>query len=244
MAGQYGLISMGLTYAVAIILPIIVTFFLAFSILEDSGYLPRLAVVFNRLFRMIGLNGKAVLPLILGFGCDTMATLTTRILATRKERLIAILLLALGIPCSAQLGVILGLLAGLSWKATLIWVAVVAGTILMVGFISSRLLPGDGSDFILEIPPLRMPSPSNIGLKTLSRVEWYLKEAVPIFLVGTLILFAADRTGALLAAQTFLEPVVVGVLDLPREATEAFIIGFLRRDFGAAGLQDRYWSAL
>ncbi len=234
--GTYGLITMGLTYAIAIILPIIVTFFLAFSVLEDSGYLPRLAIMVNRVFRLIGLNGKAVLPMVLGLGCDTMATLTTRILDSRKERLIAILLLALGIPCSAQLGVILGMLAGLSWTATVVWIGTVAGVLLLVGWLASKLIPGGHSDFILEVPPLRMPGFGNILSKTLARVEWYLKEAVPLFLLGTALLFVADRTGALSALEAAVDPLVAGVLGLPSAASEAFIIGFLRRDFGSAGL--------
>ena len=112
--GSFGLISMGLTYAIAIVLPVVGAFFLAFGFLEDSGYLPRLAILVNQAFRLMGLNGKAVLPMVLGLGCDTMATMTTRILNSPKERLIATLLLALGIPCSAQLGVMLGIFAGLS----------------------------------------------------------------------------------------------------------------------------------
>ena len=113
MVGRYGLVSMGLSYAVAIVLPIVATFFVAFSILEDSGYLPRLAVMVNQIFKRMGLNGKAVLPMVLGLGCDTMATMTARIMETRKERVIVTLLLALAVPCSAQLAVILAMTAGL-----------------------------------------------------------------------------------------------------------------------------------
>jgi ferrous iron transport protein B len=234
--GPYGLISMGLTYAVAIILPVVVTFFLAFGALEDSGYLPRLAVIVNRIFRAMGLNGKAVLPMVLGLGCDTMATLTTRILETRKERVIVTLLLALAVPCSAQLGVIVGLLAGLSWVVTVLWVGLVLGILVGVGWLSAKLLPGQASDFILELPPLRWPRPGNLLAKTLGRVEWYVKEAVPLFLVGTLVLFVADRLNLLSAAERIGEPVVVTLLDLPPEAAAIFLMGFLRRDFGAAGL--------
>ena len=111
LVGEYGVVTMGLSYGLAIVLPIVLTFFTAFALLEDSGYLPRLAVMSDRVFRLMGLNGKAVLPMVLGLGCDTMATLTTRILPTKKERLLATLLLALGVPCSAQLGVILAMLA-------------------------------------------------------------------------------------------------------------------------------------
>ena len=113
LVGEYGIFTMALTYALAIVFPIVGTFFIAFGILEDSGYMPRLAVMLNRAFRFMGLNGKAVLPMILGLGCDTMATMTARILDSQKERLIVILLLALAVPCSAQLGVILGMFGGL-----------------------------------------------------------------------------------------------------------------------------------
>ncbi len=236
IVGPYGLMTMGVTYAIAIVLPIVTTFFFAFSILEDSGYLPRLAIMLNRIFRVIGLNGKAVLPMVLGLGCDTMATLTTRILETRKERTIVIMLLALGVPCSAQLGVILGMLAGLSWKAALVWTGVVAGVIVLVGWLSSIIIPGDSSDFIMEIPPIRVPALANIATKTMARIEWYLKEAVPLFLLGTLILFVADRVHLLTMLEHALSPLITGVLDLPGRATEAFVIGFLRRDFGSAGL--------
>jgi len=236
LVGEYGLLTMALSYAFAIILPIVGTFFVAFALLEDSGYLPRLAVVINRPFRIMGLNGKAVLPMVLGLGCDTMATLTTRILETKKERLIVTLLLALGIPCSAQLGVILGMLGSLSGKALVIWGVTVVGVLLIVGYLSSKVLPGKGSDFILELPPLRVPVLSNVFKKTLARIEWYLREAVPLFFLGTFILFVGHRTGLLQLIEAVASPVVSGLLNLPGKTTEAFLVGFLRRDYGAAGL--------
>ncbi|HVN31290.1 MAG TPA: ferrous iron transporter B, partial [Thermoanaerobaculaceae bacterium] len=165
VVGPYGLVTMGLTYAIAIVLPVVGTFFIFFGVLEDSGYLPRLAVMVNRVFRGMGLNGKAVLPMILGLGCDTMATLTTRILPSKKERVLVTLLLALGVPCSAQLGVILAMLGSMAPAGTLIWSGVVAGTLFGVGWAAARLIPGRGSDFLLEVPPLRVPSLSNILIK-------------------------------------------------------------------------------
>ncbi len=120
--GPYGIITMALTYAIAIVLPIVGCFFLVFGLMEDSGYLPRLAVMTNQIFKKMGLNGKAVLPMVLGLGCDTMATMTTRILETEKDRTIVTLLLALGVPCSAQLGVILGtFLLSISSSGFLSW---------------------------------------------------------------------------------------------------------------------------
>jgi len=236
LVGPYGVVTMALTYSLALILPIVGTFFIAFGLLEDSGYLPRLAVMVNRLFKVMGLNGKAVLPMVLGLGCDTMATLTTRVLETPKERLIVILLLALGVPCSAQLAVVLGLLSGLSPLAVVIWAGTVLAVIVAVGRLAAVLLPGRGSDFVLELPPLRIPRPGNILVKTLARIEWYLKEAVPLFVLGTLILFVADRLRLLGGLERVAAPVLQGLLGLPRETAAAFVIGFLRRDFGAAGL--------
>ncbi|OGC07208.1 ferrous iron transport protein B [candidate division WOR-1 bacterium RIFCSPLOWO2_02_FULL_46_20] len=236
LVGDYGIITMALTYAFAIVLPIITAFFIFFSLLEDSGYLPRLAILLNRAFRIIGLSGKAVIPLVLGLGCDTMATMTTRTLETKRERIIATLLLALAIPCSAQLGVILGMIGGLSTKATTIWAGVVIGVLLLVGFIAAKILPGESSDFILEIPPLRVPKISNILVKTLARLEWYLREAVPLFILGTMILFFLDKFQLLVILENLASPIVVNFLGLPAKATQAFLIGFLRRDYGAAGL--------
>jgi ferrous iron transport protein B len=234
--GQYGIFTMALTYAIGIILPITTTFFIAFGILEDSGYLPRIAVLSNRVFRLIGLNGKAVLPMVLGLGCGTMATMTTRILETKRERIIATFLIALTIPCSAQLGVIFGMLSTLSVRVALWWAGCLVFVLIFSGYLASRIVPGEKPDFFMEIPPLRLPKMGNIFLKTLSRVEWYLKEAVPLFLAGTFILFLLDKIRILDRIEHTASPLVVTFLGLPAKATEAFLMGFLRRDYGAAGM--------
>ncbi len=236
LIGPYGIFTMAFTYAIAIVLPIVGCFFLIFGLMEDSGYLPRLAVMTNTIFKKMGLNGKAVLPMVLGLGCDTMATMTTRILDTEKDRIIVTLLLALGVPCSAQLGVILGMFSELPAYYLLVWLFLVGGIIVLVGYLSAKVLPGEGSDFILELPPLRLPQWSNIVVKTLARIEWYLKEAVPLFILGTLVLFVLHQTGALTLLERVSTPLIVHLLGLPAKATEAFIVGFLRRDYGAAGL--------
>jgi ferrous iron transport protein B len=236
LVGPYGVISMAFSYAFALILPIVATFFIAFGLLEDSGYLPRLSVLLDRVFRLMGLNGRAVLPMILGLGCDTMATMTARILDTKKERIIVTLLLALTVPCSAQLAVILGMAAGLSLKVFVVWVSVLVGTTLVTGWAASKILPGARSSFLMEIPPIRRPLFRNIWLKMRVRLTWYLKEVVPLFVYGTLGLFFLDRWGWLTVLERVSAPVVQRWLGLPAQATEAFIIGFLRRDYGAAGL--------
>ncbi len=236
LVGTYGVLTMALTYALAIVFPIVTAFFLYFGLLEDSGYLPRLSVMLDRMFRSFGLNGKAVLPMVLGLGCGTMAVLSSRILETRKERLLVVLLLSLTIPCSAQLGVILGLLGGLSWQASVLWFLSIAGSLFLVGFVADAVVPGARSPFIMEIPPLRRPSLGNIALKVKMRLVWYLKEAVPLFILATAILFTADKLHFITAIENTVRPVVVHFLGLPVEVTQSFIMGFLRRDYGAAGL--------
>jgi len=236
LVGEYGLITMGLTYAIAIVLPVVATFFLMFGFLEDSGYIPRLAIFCDRIFRVMGLNGKAVLPMVLGLGCDTMATMTTRILGTPKERLIAILLLALGIPCSAQLATILGILGGVSLAALTTLFVVVLGQMFLVGWLAARVLKGERSEFIMELPPIRWPRLGNLLTKTRLRVWWYLGEAVPLFLFGTALLFVLDRLGALVWISRAGEPLVTRLLGLPAATAQILVMGFLRRDYGAAGL--------
>jgi ferrous iron transport protein B len=146
------------------------------------------------------------------------------------------LLLALAIPCSAQLGVVVGMLAGISLSATLIWSGVVLLVMLAIGWLAAQLMPGERTSLLVEMPPLRWPMFSNVIIKTLARLEWYLKEVIPLFLLGTALLFALDQTGLLDRIIRITQPLVAGWLGLPPETSAAFLVGFLRRDFGATGL--------
>ncbi len=242
IAGEYGLWTLGVRYAVALVLPIVGAFFLVFSLLEDTGYFPRLALLVDRLFKRIGLSGRAVIPIVLGFGCDTMATLVTRTLETRRERIIATMLLALAIPCSAQLGVILGLLS-VAPNALAVWTVVLLLIFIFIGFLAAKLLPGENPVFYMEIPPLRLPQLRNVAVKTLTRMQSYFIEILPLFLVASVILWAGKMTGTLETVVNLLSP-AVRAIGLPVEATTAFVFGFFRRDFGAAGLYDLQSSGL
>ncbi len=240
--GEYGIITLGLSYAFAIILPIVGTFFIAFSIIEDSGYLTRLAMLIDRVFKIIGLSGRAVIPMVLGFGCDTMATIVTRTQETRRERVITTLLLALAIPCSAQLGVIFAILSS-NGLALLIWVLVIALVFLLVGYLASKVIPGEKASFYMELPPLRLPKLSNVLVKTYTRLQWYFVEVLPLFILASIMLWAGKLTGVFDLVLSGLEP-VVEFIGLPPEAAIAFLYGFFRRDFGAAGLYDLHSSGV
>ncbi|MBI2094719.1 MAG: ferrous iron transporter B [Candidatus Omnitrophica bacterium] len=234
--GEYGVLTLGLRYAVSLILPIVTFFFLVFSVIEDTGYLPRLAMLLDRIFKRIGLSGRAVIPMVLGFGCATMATLVTRTLPTRRERLIATLLLSLAVPCSAQLGVILAILAGRP-KAMMVWAGVVGFVFLAVGSLAARILPGQKPSFYMELPPLRLPQLGNVLIKTYSRVRWYFLEVLPLFLLVSVLIWAGQLTGLFDRVIGALRAPVAWI-GLPSEAAKVFLFGFFRRDYGAAGLYD------
>ena len=242
MVGEYGILTLGLRYAVALILPIVTFFFLVFSVIEDTGYLPRLAMLIDRTFKKIGLSGRAVIPMVLGFGCATMATLVTRTLPTKRERLIATMLLALAVPCSAQLGVILALLGGHP-KAMVLWAGIIMMVFLFIGFLTAKLLPGERPSFYIEIPPLRLPHLGNILTKTYTRVKWYFWEILPLFLLASVLIWLGKLT-RLFDFLIFLFTKPVTMIGLPEEAAQVFLFGFFRRDYGAAGLYDLHKDGL
>ena len=242
MVGEYGILTLGLRYAVALILPIVTFFFLFFSVIEDTGYLPRLAMLIDRTFKKIGLSGRAVIPMVLGFGCATMATLVTRTLPTKRERLIATMLLALAVPCSAQLGVILALLGGHP-KAMVLWAGIIMMVFLFIGFLTAKLLPGERPSFYIEIPPLRLPHLGNILTKTYTRVKWYFWEILPLFLLASVLIWLGKLT-RLFDFLIFLFTKPVTMIGLPEEAAQVFLFGFFRRDYGAAGLYDLHKDGL
>jgi ferrous iron transport protein B len=238
--GEYGIITLGVRYAVAIVLPVVGTFFLFFSLLEDSGYFPRLALLIDRVFKRIGLNGRAVLPLVLGFGCDTMATMVTRILETRRERIIATMLLALAIPCSAQLGLFAGLLSSKSLTLLLAWAGVTLFEFLLVGTLAARLMPGQRPSFFMEVPPLRCPQLGNVLTKTYTRMQWYLREVFPLFVLASVLIWLGRITHVFELVIAGLTPLaqVLGFGEHSPRIAEVFLFGFFRRDYSAAHLFD------
>jgi len=242
LARDYGIITLGLRYAVAIILPIVGTFFFMFAIIEDSGYLPRLAMLVDRVFKKIGLSGRAVIPMTLGFGCDTMATMVSRTLETKRERIITTFLLSLAIPCSAQLGVILALLSG-NPIALLIWSGFMLVIFLLIGFLTAKLMPGDGPSFYMELPPLRMPKVSNVIVKTYTRIQWYFIEILPLFIIASILIWFGNLTGLFDWLINLIKP-IMNLIGLPDQAAQSFLFGFFRRDYGAAGLYDLHKSGL
>jgi ferrous iron transport protein B len=235
LAGEFGVLTMTPTYLLGVILPLVTGFYVLLSLLEDSGYLPRIAALADRALTSVGLNGRAVIPLILGLGCVTMGTLTTRILGNRRERFIATALMAIALPCSAQIAVIAALMTRVAWYYSLAYFGVLFGIFGLLGTVLQRLTPGQSTDLLIDLPPLRLPRIGNVVRKSALKVWGFMKEVSVFFLVGAVFISVLDVTGALRWIQSVATPLTVGWLHLPASAATAFVMGFVRRDFGAAG---------
>lgn len=234
--GEFGILTMAPIYLFGLLLPLVAGFYFILSFMEDSGYLPRIAALVDRLLTGIGLNGRAIIPMILGFGCVTMATISTRLLGSKRERFIATMLLGLAIPCSAQLGVIIGLIAPLGGKITLLYSMTILIVFVLTGTLLNKIMPGESTDLLIDLPPLRMPIFMNVIRKTYIKSKMFILEAGPLFVLGAVIVTILQYTGALDAISNTVAPITVGFLKLPQETAQTFIMGIIRRDFGAAGL--------
>jgi ferrous iron transport protein B len=241
ICGEYGLITLTVTYLLGLLFPLVLGFYLGLSLLEDSGYLPRLAVLVDRLMNKIGLNGRAIIPLILGLGCVTMATITTRLLSTKREKIIATALLGIAIPCSAQLGVVSGTLAKVGgFAAWTVYGTVVSLILALTGLLLNMVLPGKSGGLIIDLPPMRMPRADNVLKKTWSKSVNFLQDATPMFFLAGFVVTIAQMVGLLDAFIRVLQPITVSWLHLPNDPRIAttFILGIVRRDFASFGLTE------
>ncbi|MDF2545251.1 MAG: feoB [Anaerosolibacter sp.] len=238
LIGEFGILTMAPIYLLGLLLPLVVGFYFILSIMEDSGYLPRIAALVDRLLTGLGLNGRAIIPMILGFGCVTMATITTRLLGSKRERFIATMLLGLAIPCSAQLGVIVGLIAPLGGKIVLLYASTIFVVFVLTGTALNKIMPGESTDLLIDLPPLRIPVATNVLRKTYIKSKMFIMEAGPLFVLGAVVVTMLQYSGTLESIMDTFAPVTEGFLKLPKETAQTFIMGIIRRDFGAAGLND------
>jgi len=227
---SFGILTTGLYVPLAAVLPYITAFYLVLSILEDTGYLPRLAVLVDNLMHRIGLHGFGVIPMFLSAGCNVPGALATRLMETRRERFLAMTLMAVSIPCMAQTAMIMGLVGSEGVRGLLI----VFGTLFLVGLsiglIMNRFLKGRAPELFMEIPPYRFPYWRSLLKKLWMRIIWFLKEAVPWVLAGVFILNILYTSGIISFMGNLMRPVITGVFGLPPDAAGALIIGFLRKD--------------
>jgi len=227
---SFGLLTTGLYVPFAMVLPYIISFYLLLGLLEDVGYLPRLAVLMDTIMHRLGLHGYAIIPTMLGLGCNVPAILATRILESKRERFIAATLISIAIPCAALQAMIFGLVGQHGGQ----YVAIVYGTLFVVwiilGIILNRVVRGFSPELLIEMPPYRLPPWRTVLQKLWFRVYGFLVEAIPIILGAVLVINILYILGIFSAIANFTAPVVTGLLGLPREAVTALVIGFLRKD--------------
>ena len=225
-----GLLTTGLFVPFAMVLPYIFAFYLVLSFLEDSGYLPRLGVLMDNFMHRLGLHGLSIIPMMLGLGCNVPGALATRVLETRRERFIAATIMAIAIPCMAQIAMIFGLVGKYGVRGLLPVFGTLFVVWMLLGIIMDRLLPGESPEIFTEIPPYRIPYAKALLKKLWMRTYGFLKEAVPYVLLGVFIVNILYALHIIEFIGRFLSPVVRGLLGLPNEAVAALIIGFLRKD--------------
>ncbi|MCP4256443.1 MAG: ferrous iron transport protein B [Planctomycetes bacterium] len=236
LIGDYGVLSLGLANAFLTILPILTVFFLAFNILEDIGYIPNLCVLTKRIFDKVGLTGSAIMSIVLAFGCKTMATLTTKSIRSKKRKFIAVYLIAFAIPCAAQMALNMSILGRIGLRAFIIVFSVLASVWIGVGLILNNVIKDDEkSSFLQELPAIRLPNPKAVIVKTYYRLWWFIKEAVPVFIIAAVVLFFIDKIGLLDATKNLLKPIVSDLLGLPLQMVDALILSMARHE-AAAGL--------
>jgi ferrous iron transport protein B len=227
---SFGLLSTGLFIPIAAVLPYIISFYFVLSLLEDTGYLPRLAVLVDRLMHQIGIHGMGIVPMFLAFGCNVPGVLATRIMETRRERLIAATVMSIAVPCMAQIAMIFGLLGKYGFRGIapvfmtlfLVWI--------IIGKIMARFVSGESPEIFTEIPPYRVPHFQVLFKKVWLRVGWFIKEALPFVLIGVLIVNLFYIFGFINFMSRIFGRLLTNILGIPAEAIAALFIGFLRKD--------------
>ena len=234
---DFGILPTGVFLALGLVMPVLFCFYLVFGILESSGYLPRLSILLDKVFRKMGLNGKGVIPLVMGFSCVTMAILTTRLLDTKKEKNIATFLLLLGMPCAPLIAVMLVILDKMPFSATLTVFGIIFVQTFIAGFVANKIIPGQGSPLIFEIPPMRLPKPMQVIKSAMQKTYFFIKEAVPVFVFASLFVFLFERIGGLEITENLLRPLTNNLMGLPEKSAQVFIKTIIRRESGATELE-------
>ncbi|HNX82444.1 MAG TPA: ferrous iron transporter B [Candidatus Omnitrophota bacterium] len=227
---SFGLLTTGLYVPIAMVLPYIFSFYLILGFLEDLGYLPRLAVLADNFMHHLGLHGYAIIPFILGLGCKVPGILATRLLEERREKFIATTLMAVGIPCMAQIAMIVGLVGQRGGKFVAIIFFVLFLLLIIKGLALNRVLKGASPEILVEIPPYRMPQIQAVIKKLWMRLSGFLKEALPLVLLGVLFVNILYTLKIIDFFAYIFAPVLTGLWGLPKEAISALMVGFLRKD--------------
>jgi len=234
---DFGILPTGVFLAMGLVVPVLFCFYIAFGILEDSGYLPRISILLDKVFQKMGLNGKGVIPLVMGFSCVTMAVLTTRMLDTEKEKNIASFLLFLAMPCAPLVAVMLIILEKMPLSATVTVFGLIILQVFIAGFLANKILSGTRMPLFMEIPAMRLPKPFQIIKMSAIKTYFFMKEALPVFIVASFFVFLFERAGGLQWLEQVTGPFLSKIMGLPEQCIQVLIKTMIRRECGAAELE-------
>ena len=225
-----GLLTTGVFVPIGVVLPAVIIFYLLLTLLEDIGYLPRLAVLVDTIFHRLGLHGYSIIPVILALGCNVPGVLAARVLATRRQRFLLITLVGIAVPCMAQTAVVMSIIGpfGFGWVALIY--GILLGLFVGIGSLLNRLLPGETPEIAVEIPPYRLPRLSNLAMKAVVRMRHFVADAIPWVFVGIALVNILYMVRFIRLASDLVAPFMERWLGLPEEAIYPLIIGFLRKD--------------
>jgi len=228
----FGMLTSGLFIAVGVVLPAVFIFYLMMTVLEDSGYLPRLAVLMDTILHRIGLHGYAIVPMILGLGCNVPAVTATRTLETEKQRFIMMTLLAIFIPCGAQLGIMMDVIPDTMGFVILYLII----GFMITGYALSKLIPGSNPEILIDVPPYRWPDIRNVVTKLWRKTKGFFTQAVPFVLLGLIIVNLLYLAGVIQTLADIFAPLFVNWFGVPKETVGPLIAAFLRKDLAVAQL--------
>ncbi len=236
LIGEYGIFVISFEWILALVIPYVILFQLVFGFLEDSGYLPRISILFDNIMRKLGVQGGSLINVMLGFGCAVPAIIGTRAATTRKERLMVTTMICFAIPCISQTGALISLTA--SYSMGMVFAAFLAGVLIFIttGIVSSKIYKGKVDPLVIEVPALLIPNPKAYFKKFMVRVKQFLIEAEGPMLIAIVIAAVFKETGMLDSFARILEPLMAGWLGMPKEAVIVLILGIVRREMAVAPL--------
>lgn len=226
----FGVLTTGLYVAIAIVLPAVIAFYVILTILEDTGYMPRLVTLIDTVFHKIGLHGFAVVPMLISLGCNIPGVEATRTLETRKQRFMMMALLAVFIPCGAQLGVMLQIVPEYLGPLLLYFII----CFFIAGFALDTFIRGKSPEMLIDVPPYRAPIWRNIARKVWYRVEEFIGVAIPMVLAGVLVVNILYWVGVIDWLGSVLAPMFVGYFGVPEETAGPLVMAFMRKDVAIA----------
>lgn len=236
LVGEYGFFVISFEWILALIVPYVLIFYIVFTFLEDTGYMPRLAVLFDNVMSKVGVQGGSLINVMLAFGCAVPAIIGTRAATTRKERLMVTTMICFAVPCISQTGALLSLTGSYSIWMMLGTLATALIVFFLVGIITSRLFKGTIDPLIIEVPNLLAPDRQAYLVKLKVRIKEFLVEAEGPMLFAVAIAAVFKEAGILDAVAGFFEPMMVGWLGMPKEAVIGLVLGIVRREMAVAPL--------